>query len=107
MATIATTQTAKAKKKSKRVGPAAPANTAAVSSGVETINVEEEENEAKSPSAATVSPPEMPRKAMATEGQSLHTPCKGATLEECSRSGAVVLGDAGSQKKVKKAPPKP
>jgi hypothetical protein len=52
-AIIATTQTAEAKKKKrKRTGPAVLADTATVSSGVETINIEDD---AKSPRVTAVS----------------------------------------------------
>jgi hypothetical protein len=67
-ATIAATQTTEAKKKRKRIEPAVSAHTATVSSDVETINVEEEEDDAKSPSTTTVPPTEMPGKATAMEG---------------------------------------
>jgi hypothetical protein len=107
-ATIAVTQTAGAKKKKrKRAEPSASADTTTVSSDVEIINVEDEEDDAKSPSATMVPPAEMPRKATTMEGKSSQTPRKVATSEEHLRSGADVLGDAGSQKRAKKAPPKP
>jgi hypothetical protein len=105
---IAATHTADAKKKKrKRTGLAASADMTTVSSSVETINVEDEEDDAKSPSTATVLPAETPRKATTTEGQLSQTPRKVATSEERSRSDADVLGDVGSQKRAKKALPKP
>jgi hypothetical protein len=51
-ATFIATQTAEAKKKKwKRTGPAVSTDTATVSSGVETIDVGDDEDDAKSPSA--------------------------------------------------------
>jgi hypothetical protein len=55
------------KKKRKRTGPAVSADTMTVSSSVETINVDDEEDDAKSPDAAADPFQETPRKAASTE----------------------------------------
>jgi hypothetical protein len=67
-------------------------DTATVSSDVETINVEEEEEDAKLPNVVTVPPAKTPRK---------------VAEEERSRLGADVLGDTRSQKRATRAPPEP
>jgi hypothetical protein len=98
-ATVAATQAAeskkkkKKKKKRKRAGPTVSVHTTTGSSDVEIINIKEEEkDDVKSLSASTEQATETPRKAI--------------VVEECSRSGANVPGDAVSQKSAKKAPPK-
>jgi hypothetical protein len=99
-ATVAATQAAeskkkkkKKKKKRKRAGPTVSVHTTTGSSDVEIINIKEEEkDDVKSLSASTEQATETPRKAI--------------VVEECSRSGANVSGDAVSQKSAKKAPPK-
>jgi hypothetical protein len=105
-ATIAATQTTDAKKKRKRTGPIVSADTVTVSSDVETIYIEEEDN-TKSPGAATTVPAEMPRKVAVTEDRAVETSGKVVTAEKRSRSGTDILGDVGSQKRARKAPPKP
>jgi hypothetical protein len=106
-ARIAATQTTKAKKKiRKRADPAASTDTAAVSSNVETINVDDEEDDARSPSAAMVPATEMPHKAAAVEERATEMPYKAATMEERSRWGVNILEDAGSYKRAIRAPPK-
>jgi hypothetical protein len=66
-ATIAITLIAVAKKKRKRVGPAMSADTVMVSSRVETINIEDDEDNTKSPSKAMVPPAETTHKATTTK----------------------------------------
>jgi hypothetical protein len=107
VATIAATQTAEAKKKKrKRDGPTVSSDTTTVSSGVETINVEEEED-VKSPDMATVPHAETPPKVAATEERVMETPRRAVAAVERSWSGADVLGEVGSQKRVRRAPHKP
>jgi hypothetical protein len=56
---ITTTQTTEAKKKKKmmkRIGPAVSVDTTMVRSDVETINIEKEEDDVKSPDMATMPP---------------------------------------------------
>jgi uncharacterized protein (DUF1800 family) len=76
-------------------------------SDVETINIEEEEDDARSPSAAMMPPTETPSKVTAAEERATETPRKAVAAEGHSRSDADVSSDAGSQKRAKKAPPKP
>jgi negative regulator of sigma E activity len=107
-ATIVSTQTAEAKKKKpKRIGLAVSVVMATVSSGIEIINVDDEEDDAKSPSAMTAPSTGTPRKAASTEEPVMETPRRTLTTEEHPRSSADMLGDVGSQKRVKKAPRKP
>lgn len=95
-ATVAATQAAESKKKKKRkrkrAGPTVSVHTTTASSDVEIINIKEEKDDVKSLSTSTEQATETPRKAI--------------VVEECSRSGADVPGDAVSQKSAKKAPPK-
>lgn len=106
--TIASTQTVEAKnKKRKRVVPYVSSDTVTVSSGVETINVDDDEEDAKSPDMSTVLLAKMPRKATAVEELALEAHRKVATVEERSRLGADVLGDSGLQKTARSAPPNP
>jgi hypothetical protein len=90
-ATIAATQAA-VSKKGKRRGLAVSIDTSTASTNIETIDVEEEDG-TKLPDVSTERAAQTPRKV--TGG------------EECSRSGAEVPGDLRSQKRAKKAPPKP
>jgi hypothetical protein len=105
-ATITATQTAEAKKKKrKRIGPAVFADTATVSFGIKTIDGEDEEDDTKSPSATTVPSPGTPCKEASTEERATETPRRTSTMEERPRLSANTLGDAGSQKRARKAPP--
>jgi hypothetical protein len=89
------------------VGPTVSAKTTMVSSNVETIDVDEEEDDAKLPSAPKVLPTDTLRKATTMEGQASETRRKVSTTEERSSLGVDILGDAGSQKRARRAPPKP
>jgi hypothetical protein len=71
------------KKKRKRVGPTASADTTEVSSDVETINVEDEEDDARSPSTATAPSTETPHKVVAMEEQVTEMPRSIVTAVEC------------------------
>jgi hypothetical protein len=103
-ATVAATQTAEPKKKKrKRTGPTVSTDTTTVSSDVETINVEDEEDDTKSPSEATIPSAGTPRKAASTEEWATETPRRTSMIEECPRSGAETLGNTGSQKRATKA----
>jgi hypothetical protein len=103
---ITATQTAEAKKKKrKRIGPAVFADTATVSFGIKTIDGEDEEDDTKSPSATTVPSPGTPRKEASTEERATETPRRTSTMEERPKLSANTLGDAGSQKRARKAPP--
>jgi hypothetical protein len=83
-------------------------DTTTVSSDIATINIDkEEEDDAKSPNAATVPPAEMPRRAKTTKGPASETPRKVTTAEEHSRSTVDVLGNAWSRKRARRAPFKP
>jgi hypothetical protein len=98
-ASQAATQAAEAKKrKGKRTRSAVSADTAMISSDVETIDVDDGEGNMQSPKATTAPSPkkqavEMPRQTSKTQGRS------------SSRTDPV--GDLGSHERMKKAPPKP
>jgi hypothetical protein len=103
-ATIAATQTTEVKKKKrKRVGSAVSVDMATASSDIETINAQEEEDDAKLPDAAVVAPAKTPRKVAATEERVMETPRRAVAVEERSRLGADVLADVRSQKRVRRA----
>jgi hypothetical protein len=66
--TIAATQAVESRKKRKRAGLVVSADTTTASSDVETINVEEnEEDDTKSPNALTERAAQMPRKVVGGE----------------------------------------
>jgi hypothetical protein len=99
-ATITATQTAKAKKKKrKKTGPVVSTDTATVSSGVETINIDDEEDDAKSPDVVAAPSTEMPRKAVSMEERATETPRRTFVMEERPMPRTYSLGDAGSQKR--------
>lgn len=91
-AMIAATQAVELKKKRKRTDPVVSVDTTITNSDVETINIEEEDG-MKSASTSADQAAQMPRKVVREE--------------ECSGSGADVMGDMGLQKRVMKEPPKP
>jgi hypothetical protein len=98
-ASQAATQIAEAKKRrGKRTRSTVSTNTTTISSHVETIDVEDEEGDVQSPKATTSPLPgrqaaETPRPTLRTQGRS--------TLS------TDPTGDAGSNKRMKKSPPKP
>jgi hypothetical protein len=98
-ASQATTQVAEAKKRrSKQTRFAVSADTTMRSSNVETINVQEDEGDVQSPKATTAPSPgrratETPRPAPGPQG--------------LSTSSTSLVDYAGSNKRQKKAPPKP
>jgi hypothetical protein len=107
-ATIAATQTADAKKKKrKQTKSMMLVDTTMVNSGVETIEVDDNESDAESPSATTASSAGTPRKAASVEEQAVGTPRQTLATQECPRSSADTVGDLGSHKRAIKAPPKP
>jgi hypothetical protein len=107
-ATIAATQTAEAKKKKRRRSrPAVSVDAATVSSGVKTIEVDDEEGDAESPGAMAAPFAGTPRRATSTEEQVVETPCRTSATDERPRSSADTVGDLGSHKRARKAPPKP
>jgi hypothetical protein len=75
MATIAVTQTAEAKKKNrKQTRSTVSVDTTMVSSGVETIEVDDNEGDTESPSAMVAPSAGTPRKVASTEEQVVGTP---------------------------------
>jgi hypothetical protein len=75
VATIAATQTAEAKKKKrKQTRSTVSVDTTMVSSGVETIEVDDNEGDTESPSATVAPSAGTPRKVASTEEQVVGTP---------------------------------
>jgi hypothetical protein len=73
-----------------------------------TINVEEEEkDDVRSPGAVTLPPAKTPHNVVSMEERATKTPRRAIAAKECSRLGADVPGDVGSQKRAKKGPPRP
>jgi hypothetical protein len=106
-ATIVVTQTVEAKKKWKQTRPTVLVDTATVSSGIETIEVDEEEGDAESPIATVAPSVGTPRRVASMEEQAVETPRRTSATEECPRSSVDIVGDLGSHKRSRKAPPKP
>jgi hypothetical protein len=108
VATIAVTQTAEVKKKkSKRTRSAVQVDMTTVSSDVETINVDDEEGDVKSPSATTSPSAGTPRKAASPVKQEVETPHETSKNQERPKLSTDPMGDLGSHKRAKKALPKP
>jgi hypothetical protein len=107
-ASITTTQTAEAKKKKKRkrTRSTVSVDTATVSSNIETIDVDDEEGDVESPSATVAPSVGTPRRAVSPVKQAVETPRQISTTQEHPRLGTDTIGDLGSHKRVKKAPPK-
>jgi hypothetical protein len=97
-AMIAATQTAEAKKKKrKRTRSTVSVDTTTVSSGVETIEVDGKEGDTESPGTTAAS----------TEEQAMEMPCQMSATKESPWSSSDTVGDLGSHKRARKAPPKP
>jgi hypothetical protein len=82
-------------------------HTTMVSSSVETIDVDDEEGDAESPSATATLSVGTPRKAASPEKQAVGTPRQTSSTQERPGSSADTVGDLGSHKRARKAPPKP
>jgi protein required for attachment to host cells len=74
------------------------ADTTTISSDVETINVDDEEGDAQSPKATT---------SLSPGKQAVETPHQTSKTQGRSMSSTDPVGDLGSHKRMKKAPPKP
>jgi hypothetical protein len=82
--------------------------TAPVSSGVETIDIaDDEEDDTELPSATATPSAGTPCRANSTEEQVVEMPRWTSTAEEHARLSADTVGDLGSHKRVRKTPPKP
>jgi hypothetical protein len=86
------------KRRSKRTSSAVSAETTTKSSNVKTIDVEEDEGGVQSPKATTDPSPRR---------QTAETPRPAPGVQGLSTSSTVPADDAGSNKRQKKAPPKP
>jgi hypothetical protein len=105
--TIAATQTAGAKKKRKRTRSTVSVETTMVDSGVKTIDVDDDEGDAESPSATVDPSAGTPRRVVSPEKQAVETPRQTSTTQERPRSSTDTMGDLGLHKRARKAPPKP
>jgi hypothetical protein len=93
------TQAAEAKKRrGKQTKSAVLADTTTISSDVETIDVDDEEGDEQSPKAT---------KAPSPEKQAVEMPHQMSKAQGRSTSSTDPAGDLGSNKRMKKAPPKP
>jgi hypothetical protein len=98
-ASQAATQAAKAKKRrGKQTRSTVSADTATISSNVETIDVDDEEGDAQSPKATTAPSPWK---------QAVEMFCQTSKTQGRSTSSTDPVSDLGSNKRMKKAPPKP
>jgi hypothetical protein len=104
---IAVTQTAEAKKKKRKwTRPTMSVDTTMVSSGVETIEVDNDEVDAVSLSATTAPSTGTSRRVVSTEEHAVETPRRMSAADEHPRSSTDTVGDLGSNKRARKAPPK-
>jgi hypothetical protein len=78
-----------------------------VGSGIETIEVDDDEGEALSLSATVTPSAGTPCMVASTEEQAVETPRQKSATEERPRSSADMVGDLGSHKRARKAPPSP
>jgi hypothetical protein len=98
-ASQAATQIVEAKKRrGKQTRSTVSADTTTRSSNVETIDVEEDEGDVQSPRATT---------AMSPGTRAVETPRLAPGVQGLSTSSTSPEDDAGSNKRLKKAPPKP
>jgi hypothetical protein len=98
-ASQAPTQAAEEKKrKGKRTRSAVSADTTTISFDVETIDVDDGEDDVQSPKATTAPSPGK---------HAVETPHQTSKTQGRSSSSTDPVGDLGSHKRMKKAPPKP
>jgi hypothetical protein len=97
-ASQAATQVAEAKRRGKRTRSAVSTDTTTISSDVETIDIDDEEGDVQSPKATTAPSP---------GSQVVETPRQTSKTQGRSTSSTDPAGDLGSNKRMKKAPPKP
>jgi hypothetical protein len=71
------------------------------------IDVDDEEGAAESPGATAAPSVGTPHRAASTEEQVVETPRRTSATEKRPRSSANKVGDLGSHKRARKAPPKP
>jgi hypothetical protein len=86
------------KRKGKRTRSAVSADTTTISSDVETIDVYDGEDDVQSPKATTAPSPGK---------HAVETPHQTSKTQGRSSSSTNPVGDLGSHKRMKKAPPKP
>jgi hypothetical protein len=95
------------KRKRKRTRSAVSTDTTTISSDVETNNVDDGEGDVMSPKATTAPSAGTPRRMVSRGKQAVETPRQASKTQECPASSTDPVGDLGSHKRVKKAPPKP
>jgi hypothetical protein len=86
------------KRRGKRTKSTVSANTTTASSDVETIDVQDVKGDVQSPKATTAPSP---------RGQAADTPHPASRAQGRATSSTDPAGDVGSNKRMKKAPPKP
>jgi hypothetical protein len=83
------------------------ADTTTINSDIETIDVDDGEGDVKSPKATTAPSAGTPRRAASPGKQAVETPYHVSKTQERPRSSIDPMGNLGSHKRAKKAPPKP
>jgi hypothetical protein len=76
-------------------------DTTTISSGIENIEVDDDEGDAESPSATTTPSAGTPHKVVSTEELAMETPRQNSATEERPRSSANTVGDLGSHKRAR------
>jgi hypothetical protein len=82
-------------------------DTTTISSNIETIDVDDEEGDVESPSTTAAPSAGTPRRAASPVKQAVETPRQMSKTQEHPKSSTNTMGDLGSHKRAKKAPPKP
>jgi hypothetical protein len=100
-------ESTKRKRKRKRARSAVLADTTTTSSHVETTDVDDGEGDIESPKATAASSVGTPHITASPRKQAVETPCQASKTQERPASSTDPVGDLGSQKRVKKASPKP
>jgi hypothetical protein len=107
-ASIAATQTAEVKKKKRNpTRSTVPVDTTTTSSDIETIDIDDEEDDIESPRETVAPSAGTPHRAVAPVKQGVEMPCQMSMTQERPKSSTDTIGDLGSHKRAKKAPPKP
>jgi hypothetical protein len=91
----------------KQTRSAVLADTTAISSDIETINVDDGEGDVESPKATAALSAGTPRRAVSPGKQVVETPPQASKTHERPTSSTDPVGDLGSHKRAKKVPPKP
>jgi hypothetical protein len=98
---------AEAKKKRKWTRSTVSVDTTTVKSDIKTIDIDNKEGNAESPSATAAPSVGTPRRVASPEKQAVEKPHQMSTTQERPRSSTETMGDLGSHKRARKAIPKP